>query len=202
MPDLFVPEDAVGAAQLGRSITRSRSARRSCTASWTPATACWGFSPANVPEGGYAVYGVDAIGLNPDGNPSNEDNTLVDHGYPGCPDGRPASPTPRRPTTPTASSPRTRRRWHCATPPRPPALNLAKLAQIHGMYGRWGFRDSVNVQTKRVSDFYLSLDQGMLLGAIGNALGDDVLREAFADRTIESKVRPVIGIEEFGAKSP
>ena len=153
-----------------------------------------------MPEGGYAVYGVDAIGLNPDGNPSNEDNTLVDAGYAGCRDG--ARPTRRRRPTPTASSPRTRRPSRCATTSAPRATNLAKLAQIPGMYGRWGFRDSVNVQTKRVSDFYLSLDQGMLMGAIGNALGGDVLRKAFADRTIERKVRPVIGIEEFGAKAP
>ena len=54
----------------------------------------WGFSPANIPEGGYSVYGVDAIGLDPNGNPSNEDRTLVDRGYPGCPDGRPALPDP------------------------------------------------------------------------------------------------------------
>ena len=53
----------------------------------------WGFSPANVPEGGYAVYGVDAIGLDPNGNPSNKDRTLVDRGFEGCPD-RPAKPDP------------------------------------------------------------------------------------------------------------
>ena len=45
----------------------------------------WGFSPANIPEGGYDAYGVDAIGMNPDGYPSNEDNTFVDHGFAGCP---------------------------------------------------------------------------------------------------------------------
>jgi hypothetical protein len=38
-----------------------------------------------VPEGGYTVYGVDGIGVDPGGNRSNEDHTLIDHGYPGCP---------------------------------------------------------------------------------------------------------------------
>ena len=49
----------------------------------------WGFSPSNKPEGGYGVYGVDGIGMDPDGKPSNEDKTLIDHGFEGCPD-RPA----------------------------------------------------------------------------------------------------------------
>lgn len=38
----------------------------------------WGFSPSNTPEGGYSAYGVDGIGMNPDGYPSDEANTLVD----------------------------------------------------------------------------------------------------------------------------
>ena len=41
-----------------------------------------------------------------------------------------------------------------------------------GMYGKWGFRDSVNVQTGTVSGSYLSLDQGMIMAALGNALGE------------------------------
>jgi hypothetical protein len=55
----------------------------------------------------------------------------------------------------------------------------------------------VNVQTKRVSDSYLSLDQGMIMASLGNALGDDVLRRAFADRAVERTLRPVIGVERF-----
>ena len=56
----------------------------------------------------------------------------------------------------------------------------------------------MNVDTGRVSDYYLSLDQGMIMAA----LGGDVPREAFADRPFERKVRPVIGVEEFGARRP
>ena len=71
------------------------------------------------------------------------------------------------------------------------AANVARLARdFPGLYGRWGFRDSVNVQTKRVSDAYLSLDQGMIMAALGNALGDDVLRRAFADRAVEQQAAP------------
>ena len=163
----------------------------------------WGFSPANIPEGGYSVYGVDAIGLDPNGNPSNEDGTLVDHGYPGCPDGRPAQPDPlpsdytNGVVTPHAA--------FLALPyePQAAAENIRRLAQdFPGLYGPWGFRDSVNVQTKHVSDFYLSLDQGMIMAALGNELAGDVLRQAFADGRLERTVRPVIGIEEFSASPP
>jgi hypothetical protein len=35
------------------------------------------------------------------------------------------------------------------------------------------------------------------MAALGNALGDDVLRKAFADRELEDGLRPVIGVERF-----
>ena len=77
-------------------------------------------------------------------------------------------------------------------------MTLRRLeADFPRLYGKWGFRDSVNVETKRVSDAYLSLDQGMIMAALGNALGDDVLRRAFADRGLERRLRPVIEIERF-----
>ena len=37
------------------------------------------------------------------------------------------------------------------------------------------------------------------MAALGNELGGDLLRRAFADTALERAVRPVIGIEEFGA---
>jgi hypothetical protein len=82
--------------------------------------------------------------------------------------------------------------------PKRTVANLGRLARdFPGLYGTWGFRDSVNVQTGRVSDAYLSLDQGMIMAALGNALGDDLLRQAFADRRLERAVRPVIEVERF-----
>jgi hypothetical protein len=98
-----------------------------------------GFSPANNPAGGYGVWGVDGAGMDPNGVPSNVDATLVDHGFPSCPN-RPAKPDP------------------------PPSA-LAR--------------------------------PGMITAALGNALGDDVLRRAFADRELERVLRPVIGVERF-----
>jgi hypothetical protein len=134
--------------------------------------------------------------MNPGGNYSNEDKTLVDHGFAGC-DGRPGTPDPppsaytNGVVTPHASFLALR------FAPQQALANLARMARFPGMYGRWGFRDSVNVQTGVASSAYLSLDQGMIMASLGNALGDDVLRRAFASRDFESAVRPVIGAEQF-----
>ena len=65
--------------------TRTRSTRRSTTGCGWRGYGVWGFSPSNTPEGGYGTYGVDAAGMDPNGMPSNEDGTLVDHGFAGCP---------------------------------------------------------------------------------------------------------------------
>ena len=92
MPDLFVPEEQWAPSSWG--VNHPLTVRAQIHHGLVEAGyGYWGFSPANIPEGGYAAYGVDAIGMNPDGDPSNNDKTLVDHGFPGCPD-RPAKPDP------------------------------------------------------------------------------------------------------------
>ncbi|MDA0164486.1 DUF3131 domain-containing protein [Solirubrobacter ginsenosidimutans] len=157
----------------------------------------WGFSPANKPEGNYGAWGVDGAGMDPNGMPSNEDNTLIDHGFAGCPN---RDPKPDPPTTAYTNGVVTPHATFLALryAPRETLDNVRKLAHdFPGLYTKWGFRDSVNVQTGLVSDAYLSLDQGMIMASLGNALGDDVLRRAFADRELERNLRPVIGAEQF-----
>ena len=132
-----------------------------------------------MPEGGYAVYGVDAAGMDPNGMPSNEDGTLVDRGFAGC-QGRPPSPTRRRARTRTASSRRTPRSSRCATGRAEAIANLARIERIPGAYGQWGFADSSTSARGFPSPARLSLDQGMIMAALGNALGGDVLRDAFS----------------------
>ena len=196
MPALFVPEERWAPGSWGANhplVVRAQIHHGLVDAGY----GVWGFSPSNTPEGGYAAYGVDAIGMDPNGNPSNEDHTLVDHGFAGCPN-RPAVPDPAPSAytngvvTPHAAFLALR---------YAPAAAMEDLARLRGrfpgMYGRWGFRDSVNVQTRRVSGAYLSLDQGMIMAALGNALGHDVLRRAFA--SFAGPLRPVIGVEEFNA---
>jgi len=77
--------------------------------------------------------------------------------------------------------------------------DLAALRDDFHSYDRWGFRDSINVDSGAVSDYYLSLDQGIIMAAIGNALADDVLRNAFATKEVRKVLRPIIGLETFGA---
>jgi hypothetical protein len=197
MPALFVPEDEWGlnswainhhltvAAQIHHGLIEA-------------GYGYWGFSPSNIPEGGYHEYGVDAIAMNPDGYCSNEDATLADRRTAGSP-GR--NPTPNPPpsaytngvVTPHASF--LALRWA----PEAALANLARLERDFPIYDRWGFRDSVNVGTGRVSDSYLSLDQGMIMAAIGNALGGDMLRRAFATEKFRLALQPLISMEEFNA---
>jgi Putative glucoamylase/Protein of unknown function (DUF3131)/RTX calcium-binding nonapeptide repeat (4 copies) len=160
----------------------------------------WGFSPANVPEGGYRAYGVDALGMDPNGYPSNNDRTLVDHGFPGCPNREPKPDPPQSAYTNGVVTP------HAAFlalryEPEATVANLAALERdFDGLYTDWGFLDSVNVDSGFVSDSYLSLDQGMIMAALGNALGDDVLRRAFATPEMKRALRPVIAVEEYNSR--
>ena len=112
-----------------------------------------------------------------------------------------AAPAPprrirRRRTTRTASSPLTPHSWPCATRRRDGGQPRPLVRDFPGLYAKWGFRDSVNVQTKRVSEAYLSLDQGMIMALLGNALGRRRPATRFATTT-RAGARPVIGIERF-----
>ncbi len=196
MPALFVPEETWAPRSWGANHPLTVQAQIHHGMS-EAGYGYWGFSPANKPEGDYGVWGVDGAGMDPNGMPSNEDNTLVDHGFAGCPD-RPAQPDPAPSAytngvvTPHAAFLALR------YAPAATLANVQRLARdFPAMYGKWGFRDSVNVDTGRVSDSYLSLDQGMIMAALGNALGDDVLRRGFADESLERALRPVIGVEQF-----
>jgi Putative glucoamylase/RTX calcium-binding nonapeptide repeat (4 copies)/Protein of unknown function (DUF3131) len=194
MPPLFVPEErwAPGSWGANHPLTVRAQIRHGLLEA---GYGYWGFSPANVPEGGYAAYGVDAVGMDPNGYPSNEDGTLVDAGFAGCP-GREPKPTPppsaytNGVVTPHAAF--LALRWA----PHEALENLARLRRDFDVYGKWGFRDSVNVDSGVASSHYLSLDQGMIMAAIGGALGGDMLRDVVSEKAL----RPVMGVEEFGAR--
>ena len=76
--------------------------------------------------------------------------------------------------------------------------NLIRIQQQLGAYGAGGFFDAVAIDGT-IARRYLSLDQAMVMGALGNVLAKDVLRRAFSTPDVETALRPVIGIEEFGA---
>ncbi|CAN5138410.1 hypothetical protein BH24CHL7_BH24CHL7_00070 [soil metagenome] len=195
MPSLFVPEEKWGPRSW--AVNHPLTIRSQIHHGLNEAQyGYWGFSPSNIPEGGYSEYGVDGIGLNPEGYASNNDKTYIDRGFEGCRDGKP-DPAPSEYTngvvTPHAVF--LALRWA----PRAVMRNLARLEAKFDIYGQWGFRDSVNVDTGTVSEAYLSLDQGIIMAAIGNELADDVLRDAFATKEVRKALRKVIGMEKFNA---
>jgi Putative glucoamylase/Protein of unknown function (DUF3131) len=198
MPALFVPEEQLAPKSWG--INHPATVQAQIYHGLDEAQyGYWGFSPSNTPEGGYAAYGVDGIGMDPNGYPSNEDGTTVDHGFAGCP-GRDPQPVP--PPSAFTNGVVTPHAAFLALRFAPDAAlaNLDRLARdFPKLYGKWGFRDSVNVGSGVVSNAYLSLDQGMIMGAIGNALGGDILRKAFTTPDVERTLGRVIGQEQFGA---
>jgi hypothetical protein len=154
----------------------------------------WGFSPSNNGSDEYHEYGVDAIGMNPDGYPSNDDNTLVDYGN--CSLDRPAQPLP--PPEAYTNGVVTLHATFLALEfaPAEALENLANLQRDFDVYGKLGFYDAVNVQTGEVSGCYLALDQGMIMAALANYLQDDRLENYFAPQ-VEAQVRPLLAEETF-----
>jgi hypothetical protein len=136
--------------------------------------------------------------MNPDGYPSNNDKTLVDHGFRGCPDRPPLPDPPPAAYTNGVVTPHAAflaLRWA----PEATLENLANLAHDFTIYTKWGFRDSVNVDTGVVSPYYLALDQGMIMAALGNALAHGMLRKAFVTPAFQRALRPVLAVEVFNA---
>ena len=154
----------------------------------------WGFSPSNDPDGGYREYGVDPIGLNPDGYASDQERTLVDYGFGDC---RPAQPEPtsygRGTVTPHASF------LALDYEPEAAIANLEKLRANFDAYGSGGFYDAIEVVTGKVSRYYLALDQGMIMFALANELRHDRLQAYFTQGEIGQVIRPLIAQEQFTA---
>ncbi|MFC4493374.1 glucoamylase family protein [Streptomyces ovatisporus] len=129
----------------------------------------WGFSPANIPAGGYSEYGVDAIGMTVDGY---ESKGVV---------------------TPHASF------LAMQYEPAESVANLLKIAEDFGAYDEGlGFRDSVDVREGTVSDFMLALDQGMVAAGLAQVLRPGLLQRPFRTGGFDRKVRPLLAKEDFG----
>jgi hypothetical protein len=77
--------------------------------------------------------------------------------------------------------------------------NLTALAGRFPIYGPFGFYDSVNVRTGQVAGSVLALDQGMILAAIANTLGDRFLQRHFSSGRVEEAIQPLIALERFTA---
>jgi hypothetical protein len=193
MPDLFVPEATWAPRSWGTNhplTVRAHLEHGMDEAGY----GYWGFSPASNPRGGYSVYGVDAIGMDPAGYPSDLEGTNYDRGFDGCREG--TNPTPTfgdGVVTPHASF------LAMQYAPRQAIENLSRIETRLEAYGGGGFYDSVAVRSGLIAKRYLSLDQAMVMGAIGNIFAGDLIRRNFSRGAIERTIRPLIAMEEFGA---
>jgi hypothetical protein len=77
--------------------------------------------------------------------------------------------------------------------------NLDKLRRDFDIYGQYGFYDAVDVVSGQVSRYYLALDQGMIMAALGNELRNDRLQRYFVDTDMQRTVAPLLRMEEFTA---
>jgi hypothetical protein len=147
----------------------------------------WGFSPARSPRRRYAEYGVASIAVKPGGYPAGDAPEAAGRSGPGSVHGVVA---------PYAS-------FLALRLARPEALaNLRGLARRPAAYGEFGFVDSVDVACDRVSDAVLAIDQGMILAAVANAVGEDLIQRHFVRGAVEMVVRPLIASERFTAGAP
>ena len=62
-----------------------------------------------------------------------------------------------------------------------------------------GFYDAVAVRSGRVAQRYLSLDQGMVMAALGNELENDALKDYFVRGEVERSIPQLLRIETFNA---
>ena len=154
----------------------------------------WGFSPSNNPAGGYREFGVDMLGLDGPGYTSDLERTDWEQPYEGCREGEPApAGYGDGVVTPHASFLALR------YAPRQAITNLQRIRDDFDAYGPGGFYDAVAVRSGRVSQRYLSLDQGMIMAALGNALAGDAMRDYVAPGGLEKKVKPLMAMEKFSA---
>jgi len=157
----------------------------------------WGFSPSNDPAGGYREYGVDALGLDGAGYTSDQERTDWDQPWEEC--DRAGEPAPTADdygdgvVTPHASFLALR------YAPQASLKNLRNLRRDFDAYGPGGFYDAIAVKSGQVSERYLSLDQGMVMAALGNALAGDDMRDYVAPGRLTSQVKPLMQQEVFSA---
>lgn len=185
MPDLFVPEATWAPKSWGKNHPLHVRAQREHGLE-DAKHGYWGFSPSSDPYGGYREYGVDALGLNPTGYFSDHEKT--DYHW-------------QNPPTTYGDGVVTPHAAFLAMMYEPEAaqLNLANLQRDFDAYGPGGFYDAIAVRSGNVARRHLSLDQSMIMGALGNVMLPDGMRRWFATGEVERALRPVIEIEEFRA---
>jgi hypothetical protein len=199
MPDLLVPEAEWGPDSWGVNHAATVAAQKRHGMDQT-ATGYWGFSPSADPEGGYGQYGISALSI--ESTAVSSDSRSHDGATNGV--DLPAS-SRSRPDTDELDGPSdavvTPHASFLALPydARGALDNLGRLEADLGMYGAGGFFDAVEVESGRVASTYLSLDQSMVLAAVGNTLTGDALKAYLANGSFEERIRPLVAQQVFGS---
>ena len=167
MPAMFVPEEKWAPHVLGDQPPADRARTTGEHGLDEAGYGYWGFSPASQPGGGYREYGVDAIGLNPDGYFSDVEKTNYDAGFGPCRAGHEPEPDVRRRGRHPACAVPGHARGTAGGLRQPASSSSAEL----DAYGEGGFYDAIAVRSGTVAKRYLSLDQSMVMGSIGNVFG-------------------------------
>jgi hypothetical protein len=132
--------------------------------------------------------------MDPGGYPSDLEATNYDKGFDGCRPGTNPNPTyGDGVVTPHAAF------LAMQYAPRQALVNLSRIESNLRAYGGGGFYDSVAVRSGLIAKRYLSLDQAMVMGAIGNVFANDVIRRNFAVGDVVKRVRPLIAMEQFSS---
>ena len=163
MPDVFVAGGELGAAQLGRQPPAARPGPARARPRRGRVRLLGLLARRATPFGGYREYGVDALGLNPDGYFSDEEKTNYDAGFGDCRAGDEPDADLRR-----------RRRHPARVVPRDDARAAAGLRQPREHPGRASTPTAAAASSTRsrcgrapIARRYLSLDQAMVMGAVG-----------------------------------
>lgn len=77
--------------------------------------------------------------------------------------------------------------------------NIRALQKLN-MVGKYGFYDSVNMETGDVAKAYLALDQGMIMVSIANYLQNGVIRDYFHKDSIGKKPEQLLRKEVFSIR--
>jgi hypothetical protein len=191
MPNMFVPEERWSPHAWGPNHRNTVAIHRKHGLE-EARYGFWGFSPSSQPGGGYREYGVDAIGLNPDGYFSDVKKTNFDKGFGSIRPGENPKPTyGDGVVTPHALF------LAMHHEPRQAYDNLVELTREFDAYGEGGFYDAIAVRSGTVAKRYLSLDQAMVMGSIGNVFGHEGVRRYFAVGDVERRIRPLLAMERF-----
>jgi hypothetical protein len=176
MPDLVVPETTWGPHGFGlNDMTYAK-----MEVAWPTeglGYPVWGLSPASTPDdtGGYDAFG--AVG-------PPYPNALASNAN--------CCPYQQYAVTPHASF------LALQVLPQQAMANIQALRQLYpGIYGPYGFFDSVNPTTGSIGHRYLVLDQSMIMAALDNVLNHNAMQQWFATDPVGRAVRPYLQVEQF-----